>query len=102
MKELINKIIDIEESAKEVTKEAIEKRKNLKKEIDLEVESLKETFMEKAKRRIKMVEEAEKQEAQDCLDEVRVRQGIALKKIDELCKKNAQKWEDDIFAKIVK
>lgn len=101
MDELIEKIIQIENNAQEITREAKDQQKHLPQRIDQEVAHLKEKLTAEAQHRLQLVEQAEKENADAELAQLRSHMEQAQAEIEQKRQQCQAQWEDDIFRRII-
>ena len=101
MDELIEKIIQIENNAQEITRQAKDQQKHLPERIDEEVAQLKARLTAEAEHRLELVKQTEQENAQAELEQMRSRMAQARAAIEQQRAENQVKWEDEIFRRII-
>lgn len=100
MDELIEKIIQIENNAQEITRQAKDQQKHLPQRIDQEVTQLKARLTAEAEHRLQMVKQTEEENTQAELQELRSHMEQVRTAIEQKRAQNQSQWEDDIFRRI--
>lgn len=100
MDELIEKIIQIENNAQEITRQAKDQQKHLPERIDEEVSQLKARLTAEAEHRLEMVKQTEQENADAELQALRSRMDQARATIEQKRAENQDRWEDEIFRRI--
>lgn len=101
MQDLINKIIEIENSAQEITRQAKQQQQSLPQQLDEEISSMRARLHKEAQGRLGRIEQTEKEAADKALSEVRSRFQAALNSIDAAKCSHQQQWEEEIFRQII-
>ncbi len=99
--ELIEKIIQIENNAQEITREAKDQQKHLPQRIDQEVAQLKAKLTAEAEHRLQLVEQAERERADAEQSQLRAHMQQIKESIEQKRQQCQTQWEEDIFRRIV-
>lgn len=100
MDELIEKIIQIENNAQEITRQAKDQKKHLPERIDEEIAQLKTRLSAEAEHRLQLVRQTEEENAQAELQALRTHMEQARATIEQKRAQNQAQWEDAIFRRI--
>ena len=99
--EVINRILEIDHNAAERLELAHKKKQEILNEAKLEEIKIKENCIKRADNRIAKVEEFEKQEADEKINEINLQKQTKISKLDELFNSNQAQWKNEIFHRIV-
>ncbi|MGI6031592.1 MAG: hypothetical protein ACOX7F_08840 [Eubacteriales bacterium] len=102
MQELIKQIIQIEDSAQEITRQAREEKKQLPQQLNEEIAAMRQRLEQEADSRLQSIENTEKEAAQRTLQEVHTRFQAVLHQIDQICEQRQEQWIQDIFQHIIR
>ena len=100
MENLIMKIIDLEEQAQQVIKDAKEADERLESEIDKEAAELHNFIEEGSRRRCEEKVKAIMWDAQKKCEEIEALAQKNIKELEDKCRENKEKWVDEIFRNI--
>ena len=98
MEKLIGKIIEIEDTAQSITREARDKQEGFNREMKAEIESMRADFDERAKHRVEIVAEAEQQSLVERMAELEGEHTRKSQWLEQQCVRNFDGWVDELMA----
>ena len=101
MDEIINKILDIDRQAEERLLQAEKDKTKILNEAKLQEMEIKENCILRADDRIEKVELSEKQSADEQIEKITSEMKAKMADLDKLFNDNKEKWENEIFHRIV-
>lgn len=99
--DLVNRIVEVEHSAKEIAREAKQQESSLDQEVQQETAALHEQYMARARRRIEQVEQTEAQAADEAIAQLDEKLAQAMAAVESAYEKNKDRWVDTLFDLIV-
>ena len=99
--DLVNRIVDVEHSAKEIAREARQQEDSLEQEVKQEATALHERYMARARRRIEQVEQTENEAADEAIAQLDEKLSRAMAAVEAAYDKNKDQWVDALFSMIV-
>lgn len=102
MDEIIERIINIENDARELLKEAKEEKENLSKTIDLEIERLEKETNERATKKQKELKSFEDGKAEEKIAEINKMLKERLEKLSKIALLKKEEWIEDVVNSIIK
>ncbi|MCH5304581.1 MAG: hypothetical protein J1E41_06930 [Ruminococcus sp.] len=101
MKDVIKKLVDIEEQAKIFNEETNRQKKSLEKEISLETKKIYDKYMADAKAEVEKQSEIIKEESQKSFEKNEKKRLESAKKLQEKFDENAEGWVDTIINNVL-
>ncbi len=101
MDEIINKILDIDRQAEERLLQAEKDKIKILNEAKLQEMEIKENCILRADDRIEKVESSEKKSADEQIEKITSEMKAKMADLDKLFNDNKEKWENEIFHRIV-
>ena len=101
MDEIINKILDIDRQAEERLLQAEKDKTKILNEAKLQEMEIKENCILRADDRIEKVESSEKKSADEQIEKITLEMKAKMADLDKLFYDNKEKWENEIFHRIV-
>lgn len=101
MENMIQKIVDADNEAKEMEKSLAKEKSELNQKIDNEAKSIYDKYMNEALETVKRNNELEERNAADRWQEVKGKQKSAHIKLQADFKNNCDKWVDEIVSRVV-
>lgn len=101
MDELIQKIIDIENKAQAIVKEARDEQKNLDVVIEAEINEMKSDIEKRASDKCKMIKNIEDEDAQRRLSEIEAEKNAVIERLEGIYQSKCNEWVDDIVNEII-
>ncbi|MPM78044.1 hypothetical protein SDC9_125054 [bioreactor metagenome] len=101
MQDIINKIIEIEKSSRNITEPAIKQKEDLEYEINSEVEKLKTDLYERAHLRIDKIMNAEKKNYESNLEKVNSEFKNSGQILEHKYTENKDIWVNDLYNRIL-
>ncbi|GHV33696.1 hypothetical protein FACS18949_08340 [Clostridia bacterium] len=99
--ELINKIIEAEERARQMAEVALQKRDNMQEDLKTNTSGLRDSYFQRAEARLKMVHEREAALAEEQIAELDKTFGRDAQSIEDSYVKNKDAWVEKLFQMIV-
>ena len=99
--DVINRIIEAEQRARQIASEAREKQNNLSVDLQNEEKNMRETYRLRAVRRIEKVAEREKALLQEQMDAMEKHFEEELSKMEKHYAENRDAWAEKLFLMIV-
>jgi hypothetical protein len=100
MQDVINKMIELDKQAQKLTKEAQALKDGIDIKIDAEKKEMRENYLEKAKNRIDIVADTEKNIADEKIKEIEESSVFQNANIEKQYLANKDKWVDLIYNNI--
>ena len=101
MDELIQRIIDIENKAQSVVKEARNDREHLEETIKKTISDMKEDFEKRANDKCESIKSFEDSEAKEKIEAIDAEKKASISKLEEIYKDKCDKWVDEIVDEII-
>ncbi len=102
MDEIIERIIKIEEDARELLRKAKIEKEGLGETIEKEVARLKKEVSQKAKAKVETLKSFEDGEAHKKIDEIKERLEEVSKKMENTAAQKSQEWVNDLVNTVIK
>lgn len=101
MERVLGIVLDIEKSAKEIVKEATDRRDSLDSEIEARLKEMREKYSAEADNRISVIRDEEKKRLESELDEVRQTHEQQMKRLCDAADREFDNWAKLIFKNVV-
>lgn len=101
MDNIINKIIEIDEAARDITETALTEAENIDEIIRQEKEILKKEYTDKALAQIEIIRQTEEKNSAKIMENTRLDYQIKLKKLLDNFEANKVHWEKDIYERFI-
>lgn len=101
MQDMIAKIVEMDEKARELTAQAQREKAMSEQDIAKAKEKIYNDFIERARRRIKLNEETERKTAEENWKQVESKHQEALGQLEQARVKNSDKWADEIVRRVL-
>ncbi len=101
MQDMISKIIEMDEKARDLNEEALKSKLDYEQEIAAAKESIIKDYLERARKRVQINAQSERDAAEKALAETRAAHAKIEKKLDELYKAKCDRWVDEIFNRVI-
>lgn len=101
MEDMLAKIVEMDEKARELTEQANEEKVNLEQDIAKAKEDVYNNYIEKARERIAKNEITERKAADNKLKEAQINQKKALDRLEKTYSENCDKWVDAIVDQVI-
>lgn len=98
--DLINHILSAERNAGAIAQEAKDRQANLEQDLEQETQSLHDRYMERARRRVSIVEDTEAKAAQESIAALDKRFTRATAQMDRAYENCRAQWVDALFTRI--
>lgn len=101
MEDMLAKIVEMDEKARELTEEANREKATSEQDIAKAKEAVYNDYIEKARKRIAKNEQTERKAAENKLREVQQKQKETLERLEQLYSENCDKWVDTIVDRVI-
>ena len=101
MQDMISKIIEMDEKARDLNEEALKSKIDYEQEIIAAKEKIIKDYLERARKRVQINAQSERDAAEKSLAETRAAHSKIEKKLDELYDANCDRWVDEIFKRVI-
>lgn len=101
MEEVFEKIIQIENRAKEVYQEALQEKEHLKEGLQQEIEQRGTEIREMSEAKIRQLIASGKEEVDERLDHINRLIREKLEQLDSHAAANAEQWEEIVFSNVI-
>lgn len=101
MQDMIAKIVEMDEKAREMTAEAQREKAMSEQDIAQAKEKIYNDFIERARRRIKINEETERKAAEENWKKVEAQHKQTLARLEKERTENSDKWADEIVRRVL-
>lgn len=101
MQDMIAKIVEMDEKARELTAQAQREKAMSEQDIATAKEKIYNDFIERARRRIQLNEETERKAAEENWKRVEAEHQKALRQLEKLRVENSEKWAGDIVKRVL-
>lgn len=101
MKDMISKIIDMDQKARELTAEAQKDKVDAGQEIALMKEKIREDYLKRARNRIKINQQAEKKAADEEWKLISEKHKKIAENLDNIYSEQCNKWIDKIVQRVI-
>ena len=99
--ELITRIIEAEQKAQQLAGQAKDKKLHLPEELRESMASMRQTYFDRANRRIMMVREREMSHTDEKMSALEVMHKIELENMEKTFAENRDEWVEKLFSMIV-
>ena len=99
--ELVNQILTAERGAKAMAEEAQERRQQLQKSLDREIDAMRQDYMARANHRLEEVRETEATASESAMQTMDQRLSHTMQRMEASYEKNKERWVDTLFTMIV-
>lgn len=101
MEDMIQKIVEMDKKARDITAEAQKSKIDYEHEIIRTKEKIKNDFLERAQKRVEINSRVARQKADDEIKVIRSRYSDLTEKLDNNYSENGDKWVDEIVSRVV-
>ena len=101
MQDMIAKIVEMDEKARELTAEAQREKAMSEQDIAKAKEKIYNDFIERARRRIQLNEETECKTAEENWKQAEARHQETLRQLEQARVENSDKWADEIVKRVL-
>lgn len=101
MQDMIAKIVEMDEKARELTAQAQREKAMSEQDITKAKEKIYNDFIERARRRIKLNEETERKSAEENWKQVEAKHQETLLQLEQARVENSGKWADEIVRRVL-
>ena len=101
MDDIIKKILEIEEKAKQIVEDANYQKKKMDEGIQKEIDKMKEQLQQRALRKIQQIREKELNEARKKVSEIEEQSRRQLESITVLAQNKKKEWETLVINRII-
>lgn len=100
MEDMIAKIIEMDKKAREMNDEAQRRKLNYEQHIIRKKESIKNDYLERAKKRIAINQQTAQKKADSTLQMIRERDEAIIRELEQSYEKNCDTWVDTIVSHV--
>lgn len=101
MQDMISKIIEMDEKARTLNDEVLKSKLDYEQEIAAAKQNIIKDYLERARKRVQINAQSERDEAEKTLAETREAHAKIEKKLDELYDSSCDRWVEEIFKRVV-
>lgn len=101
MQDMISKIVEMDEKARVLNDEALKSKLNYEQEIAVAKENIIRDYLERARKRVQINAQSEREAAEKSLAETREANTRIAKNLDELFAAECDNWVDEIFKRVI-
>lgn len=101
MQDMIAKIVEMDEKAREMTAQAQREKAMSEQDIAQAKEKIYNDFIERARRRIKINEETERKAAEENWKKTEAQHQQTLARLEKVRTENSEKWADEIVKRVL-
>lgn len=101
MEDMVKKIIEMDEHAREISTSAQEEAKNSLNEIQKAKNEIHDKYYTRAKRRLQLNQEAEQERTDLAIKDIEKNYRELMKKMERTYKENKQQWIEEIFKRTI-
>lgn len=98
---MISKIIEMDEKARDLNEEALKSKIDYEQEIIAAKEKIIKDYLERARNRVQINAQSERDAAKKSLAETREAHAQIEQNLNELYKANCDRWVDEIFKRVI-
>ncbi len=98
---MIAKIVEMDKKARDMTAEAQRNKLDYENQVIAKRESIKNDFLERAKKRIAINQESAQKKADASLKLIEERDSAVIRRLDSVYETNCDKWVDEIVARVI-
>lgn len=100
MEDMIARIIEMDKKARDMTDEAQKDKLADEQQVILKKETLKNEYLERAKKRIEINRQSARKKADKYLSVIEERDSTVIQELDKAYEKNRDVWVDSIVARV--
>ena len=101
MQDMIQRILEIDKQARDMTAQAEERRRNAKQEIEAQVQKIRQHYQQQAQIELEKIREREEQLAQETMERQESENKRHLQMLDEQFKEHGDEWIDQIVTRTI-
>ena len=101
MEQIFEKVIEIEQRAKEVYEDAVEQTKQMKETLQRDIQERENEIKEMAAAKIRQLSVSGEKDVDERLERINRQVQEKLSQLEAVALENAKKWEDLVFSKII-
>ena len=101
MEDMIAKIVDMDKKARSLTNEVKQSKIDYERQVIQTKETIKNNFLEKAKERIKINEQAIQKKADEEIARIEEKNAAIIKSLDDTYSANKDKWVNELVLRVV-
>ena len=99
--DMVGRIVAAEHTAKAMAEEGRQRQEQVQSGLEQEIAELRESYLERARHRIGLVEQAEQSGAEETIARLDQKQHQAMQQMEAVFEKNRDRWADTLFSMIV-
>lgn len=101
MQDMIAQIVDMDQKAQSITEEAQREKVKTEQEMVQKREQIREEYLSRARKRIKINEVTERKNAQEQMDSAKQRFDAVAKELDQLYTEKGDQWVSDLVNRVI-
>lgn len=101
MENVINRIIEIDQHAKQQLLKAAKRKEQILSDAKAEVAAIRQKVLDRASGRVAKVEEFEKTNADEKIEHIKDQMNSRIEMIDKTFIDNHKQWESEIYSRII-
>jgi hypothetical protein len=101
VQDIIKKIIEIDHMAQKMTDDALALKGEAESSIDKDKKSLREKYMQRAKRRIDVTAKTEEKFLEEALDEIKSKYSGVASVLNQNFNENHKQWAEEIYKRVI-
>jgi len=101
LEDMIARIVEMDKKARDMTEQAQKSKLDHENAIIAKRESIKNEFLERAKKRIAINEKTAQQKADAALLQIKERDSAIIRRMEETYQRHAEEWADAIVARVI-
>lgn len=98
--DMVNQIVAAEHNAKALAEEGRQRQEQLQAGLEREIADLRENYMQRARHRVELVEETERDGAEEDMAKLDEKQRRAMERVEAAYEKNRDQWVETLFSLI--
>ena len=98
---MVGRIVAAEHTAKAMAEEGRQRQEQVQSELEQEIAELRESYLERARHRIGLGEQAEQSGAEETIARLDQKQHQTMQQMEAVFEKNRDRWADTLFSMIV-
>ena len=101
MEEMIARIVEMDKKAREMNETALKTKLSYENEVLLTKEKIKHDYLERANKRIVINQQTAQKRADEKLAAITEKNQAVVERLEKAYNENAEKWADEIFARVI-
>ncbi len=101
MEDMIARIVEMDKKARDMTAQAQQKKLDFENKVIAKRESMKNDYLERAKKRVASNRQAAQKKADAALKKIEERDSAVIQRLESVYAQKGDQWVDDIVARVV-